>query len=59
VAAYGITALVAGVAAKKLGFFALIGAFLAKGAKLLIVAAGAGLFALRRLFTGRKTPPSA
>jgi uncharacterized membrane-anchored protein len=56
VAAYGITALVAGVAAKKLGLLALIGAFLAKGAKLLIVAAGAGLLALRRLFTGRKTP---
>jgi uncharacterized membrane-anchored protein len=56
VAAYGITALVAGVAAKKLGLFALIGAFLAKGAKILILAAGAGLLALRRLFTGRKTP---
>jgi uncharacterized membrane-anchored protein len=55
VAAYGITALVAGVAAKKLGLFALIGAFLVKGAKLLIIAAGAGLLALRRLFTGRKT----
>jgi uncharacterized membrane-anchored protein len=56
VAAYGITALVAGVAAKKLGLFALIGVFLAKGAKILILAAGAALFALRRLFTGRKTP---
>jgi uncharacterized membrane-anchored protein len=55
VAAYGITALVAGVAAKKLGLFALIGAFLVKGAKILIIAAGAGLLALRRLFTGRKT----
>jgi uncharacterized membrane-anchored protein len=60
VAAYGITALVGGAfVAKKLGFFALIGAFLAKGAKLLIVAAGAALYGLRRLFTGRTTPPSA
>jgi uncharacterized membrane-anchored protein len=58
VAAYGITALVAGVAAKKLGLLAVIGAFLAKGAKLVIVAIGAGLLALRRLFTGRKTPSS-
>jgi uncharacterized membrane-anchored protein len=56
VAAYGITALVAGVAAKKLGLLAVIGAFLAKGAKLLILAAGAVLYGIRRLFTGRNTP---
>jgi uncharacterized membrane-anchored protein len=59
VAAYGVTALVAGVAAKKLGLFALIAAFLLKSAKLLVLAAGAGLVALRQLFTWRKTPPSA
>jgi uncharacterized membrane-anchored protein len=59
VAAYGITALVAGAAAKKLGLLALIGAFLAKGAKLLIVAGGAVLYGIGRLFTGRKSPPSA
>jgi uncharacterized membrane-anchored protein len=59
VAAYGITALVAGVAAKKLGLLALIGAFLAKGAKLLILAAGAVLYGIKRFFTGRSTPPSA
>ena len=56
VAAYGITALVAGVAAKKLGMFALIAAFAAKGAKVLIVAGIAALAGLRRLFGGRKTP---
>jgi uncharacterized membrane-anchored protein len=56
VAAYGITALVAGVAAKKLGMFALFAAFAAKFAKILIVAAVAGLAGLKRLFTGRKTP---
>ena len=49
VAEYGLGALVAGVAAKKLGLLALIGAFLLKGWKLLliggaIVAAGAGKF---------------
>jgi uncharacterized membrane-anchored protein len=56
VAAYGITALVAGIAAKKLGLFAILGVFLAKSAKLLIVAAIAGLVGLKRLFTGRKRP---
>ncbi len=43
VAAYGITALVAGVAAKKLGMFALIAAFAAKGGKILIIAGIAAL----------------
>ena len=56
VAAYGITALVAGVAAKKLGMFALIAAFAAKGAKVLIVAGIAALAGLKRLFSRRKTP---
>ncbi len=56
VAAYGITALVAGVAAKKLGLFAVIAAFLAKGAKFLIIAGAALLMGLKRLFTGRKDP---
>jgi hypothetical protein len=47
VAEYGLAALVAGAAAKKLGFFALAFAFLAKFAKVGILAAaaiGAGLF---------------
>jgi uncharacterized membrane-anchored protein len=38
VAAYGLAALVAGVAAKKLGFFAIIAAFVAKFAKVIGVA---------------------
>jgi uncharacterized membrane-anchored protein len=58
VAEYGIAALVAGIAAKKFGLFALLGVFLAKGAKILIVAAGAALLGLKRLF-GRRTPPQA
>ncbi len=47
VAEYGLAALVAGVAAKKLGFFALALAFLAKFAKigfLAVAAFGAGIF---------------
>lgn len=51
VAEYGLAALVAGVAAKKLGFFALAAAFLAKFAKVIGVAAiagGAGIFKLFR-----------
>lgn len=51
VAAYGLAALVGGIAAKKLGLFALIGAFLLKFGKLIVVAViGAGAF----LFKGRK-----
>jgi uncharacterized membrane-anchored protein len=45
VAAYGLAALVGGVAAKKLGLLAMIGVFLAKFGKLLVVggiALGAG-----------------
>lgn len=51
VAEYGLAALVAGVAAKKLGFFALAAAFLAKFAKVIgigAIAGGAGLFKLFR-----------
>lgn len=53
VAEYGVAALVAGVAAKKLGLLALAGAFLAKSAKLLIVAAAGLLYGAKRLFSGR------
>ncbi|GAA4504132.1 DUF2167 domain-containing protein [Pseudaeromonas paramecii] len=50
VAEYGLAALVAGVAAKKLGFFALAAAMLAKYAKLLLIGlAGVGAL-LRRVF---------
>ena len=52
-AEYGIAALVAGVAAKKLGFFALAAAFFAKFAKVILLAlAGAGA-AFTRLFKRR------
>lgn len=53
VAAYGLAALVGGVAAKKLGLVAVILAFAAKFAKVLVVAAGGALYGLGKLF-GRK-----
>lgn len=49
-AAYGIAALVGGVAAKKLGLIALAGAFVLKFAKLIGLAAIAGLASIKRLF---------
>lgn len=56
VAAYGLAALVGGVALKKLGLLAAAGVFLAKFAKVGLVAlAGIG-FALRRWFTRTKPP---
>ena len=55
VAAYGLAALVAGAAAKKLGLFAVLFAFFAKFAKVIIVAGGAAVWALFKLF-GRKKP---
>ncbi|MCB1958270.1 MAG: DUF2167 domain-containing protein [Rhodocyclaceae bacterium] len=53
VAAYGLAALVGGVAAKKLGLLAVIGAFLAKFGKLGLLAAAGGLVGLKKLL-GRK-----
>lgn len=53
VAAYGLAALVGGVAAKKLGLLAVVGAFLVKFAKVGILAAAGGLVAIRK-FLGRK-----
>ncbi|MNT25414.1 hypothetical protein D3C72_1609320 [compost metagenome] len=50
VAAYGLAALVAGAAAKKLGLFAVALAFLAKFAKVAVVAGGAALWGLTKLF---------
>ncbi|SEK16405.1 Uncharacterized membrane-anchored protein [Variovorax sp. OK605] len=50
VAAYGLAALVAGVAVKKLGLFAIILAFVAKFAKLAIVAVGGALWGVSKLF---------
>jgi len=50
VAAYGLAALVAGAAVKKLGLFAIVAAFLAKFAKLAVVAGGAALWGIAKLF---------
>ena len=57
VAEYGIAALVAGVAAKKLGFFALIAAFALKFAKLIGVAVIGLIAAVRGIF--KKKPAGA
>jgi uncharacterized membrane-anchored protein len=63
VAEYGLAALVAGVAAKKLGLLALAGVFFAKFAKIIIAAGAVGLGLLGRLFGKQKgranaaTPP--
>lgn len=55
VAEYGIAALVTGVAAKKLGLFAVIAAFLAKFAKIILIA-GFGLVAgLGKFFKRKET----
>ncbi|WP_273429567.1 DUF2167 domain-containing protein [Chitinibacter tainanensis] len=58
VAEYGLAALVGGVAAKKLGLLAVIGAFLAKSAKLIGLALVGGFAAIRR-FLGGKSDDSA
>ncbi|HEY0823016.1 MAG TPA: DUF2167 domain-containing protein [Ramlibacter sp.] len=57
VAAYGLATLVAGAAAKKLGFFALLLAFAAKFAKVLVVAGGALVWGLLKFFGRRKPQP--
>ena len=56
VAEYGLAALVAGVAAKKLGLFAVIAAFLAKFAKVGILAAAALGGAVWKRLKGKKAP---
>ena len=50
VAEYGLAALIGGVVVHKLGLFALIGAFLLKGAKFIAVLAAGALAAARRFF---------
>ncbi len=50
VAAYGLAALVAGAAAKKLGLLAVILAFAAKFAKVIVVAGGAALWGAAKIF---------
>lgn len=54
VAEYGIAALVTGVAAKKLGLFAVIAAFLAKFAKLILIAGFGLVVGLGKFFRRRK-----
>lgn len=58
VAAYGLAALVAGVAAKKLGLIAVLLAFAAKFAKVIVVAVGGAAWGVAKLF-GRKRPEPA
>jgi uncharacterized membrane-anchored protein len=55
VAEYGLAALVGGVAAKKLGLFAVIAAFLVKFAKIIAVAVAGFGYTVSRWFKGRKT----
>jgi len=54
VAAYGLAALVGGVALKKVGLFAVLAAFLVKGFKLILVALVAGGAAVRKFFNRSK-----
>lgn len=58
IAEYGIGALVAGVAAKKLGLFALIAAFVAKFAKLFILGGIAVVAGLGKYFKREKKDPA-
>jgi uncharacterized membrane-anchored protein len=58
VAAYGLAALVAGVAAKKLGLLALAGAFILKFAKVIAIAAAATGGGLWKRFQGRRNKDS-
>ena len=55
VAAYGLAALVAGVAAKKLGLVAAVAALAAKFSKVLIVAVGGALWGILKIFRRGKT----
>ncbi|MFC4314288.1 DUF2167 domain-containing protein [Steroidobacter flavus] len=54
VAAYGLAALVGGVAAKKLGLLAVVGAFLLKFAKLIFIAVVAAGGAIVKFFKGKR-----
>jgi len=55
VAAYGLAALVGGIAAKKLGLLAGLGLFLAKFAKLIVVGVAAAGGAVAKFFKGRNS----
>ena len=54
IAAYGIAALIGGVAAKKLGLIALIGVFALKFAKIIAIAAAAVFGGIWKFFGGRR-----
>ncbi len=54
VAAYGLAAIVAGVAAKKLGLLAVVFAFIAKFAKVIVIAAVAGFGGIFKKFRRNK-----
>lgn len=60
VAAYGLAALVAGAAVKKLGLLAVVLAFLAKFAKVLVLAGGAAMWGFAKMFGKKKdvAPPA-
>ena len=53
IAAYGIAALVGGIAAKKLGLIAIIGAFALKFAKIIAIGAAAVFGGIWKFFSGR------
>src|SRR5262249_59835790 len=59
VAEYGLAALVGGLAAKKLGLFAMLGALLAKFWKVIAIAGVAGASGLAKLFGRQKGNESA
>jgi len=56
---YGLAALVAGAAAKKLGFFAIVFAFLAKFAKVILIAVAAFGGVIWKLLGRKKAEPAA
>ena len=58
VAAYGLAALVAGAAAKKLGLFAILLAFLAKFAKVGVLAAAAAAWGATKIFKKKTNVPA-
>jgi len=62
VAEYGLAALIGGIAAKKLGLFAVIAAFFVKFAKVILIAGIAVLGVLAKIFRRKRaepTPPAA
>jgi uncharacterized membrane-anchored protein len=58
IAEYGLAALVGGIAAKKLGLFAVILAFILKFAKVIGIAVIGGGAALAKVLSNKKTPPA-